>query len=121
MAGSRSWGNRGRCGSGGGRVPKPSPSEAHWPEKQGKPEDERQAEFKENAQKQRHRREDGADSVHKGISEPERSTCQIRVQGGAIVFPEREADVCLGNGGEQTFVLAFSFEHSLICLGNVLL
>ena len=74
-----------RCGC-RGSLAKAAPDEADWKEQQDKPEKERQAEFKQDAKKERDRGEDRTNSLDKGISKLKDETHKIDLYRCAVIF-----------------------------------
>ncbi len=77
---------------------KATPDETRWDEEQCRPKQEWQAEFKKDAENESSGRENGADSLDKGIAELKRETREIGLQRGAVIFQQSETDMSLGDG-----------------------
>src|SRR5882724_11609259 len=80
------------------RVAVSAPGEAGGEEEQRGPEQEWEAEFKEYAENKSGGGEDAGDPFDEGIAELKDDAGKIGLQGGAIVFHQRETDMGLGDG-----------------------
>src|SRR5580698_6429322 len=109
-------GGDGGVGSG---VAEAAPGQAQGPEENEGPEEQGKAEFKENAEDECQRGENGGDAFDERVSEGKGGTGKIRLKRSAIVFHQNETDVGLRDSRKQVFVLALGFGRDFIGLGNV--
>jgi len=66
------------------------------------------------------RRENRADSVDKRVEYLKEGAGQTELEWSAVVLEQRHLKVCLRDGGEQAFELAFGASHFFVCLRDVL-